>query len=354
MTFKKNILVAPLNWGLGHASRCIPIINKLIECGFNPIVASDGEALLLLQKEFPNIKTIELPSYNIRYPKNGKFLKWKLLFNSLSILKSILKERKIIDQIIEKERIIGIVSDNRFGVRSHKVPSVFITHQLNVLTGNTTFLSSKIHQLFIKKFDECWIPDEKGNQSLAKKLSHSKTVKNQKFIGFLSRFTKKTIPLKYDLLVLLSGVEPLRTSLEKKIKSELKNYQGKVLFVRGIIEKHQNKTIEKNITYYNYLLSNQLEMAINESKLVLARSGYSTIMDLAVLEKKAFFIPTTGQYEQEYLAIYMEKQDIAPFSTTNKFKLELLEKVSDYNGFTEDKSTLDNSLFNLFDGKRKR
>lgn len=351
MTSKKNILVAPLNWGLGHATRCIPIIYKLIELEFNPIIASDGNALKLLQKEFPKLRSIELPSYNIKYPKNGRFLKWKLIFDTPRVLKTIKKEEKLIQILVESENLIGIISDNRFGVRSAEIPSVFITHQLNVLSGNTTYWSTKLHQKFINKFNECWIPDVNSTKSLAKKLSHSKKVKNQKFIGFLSRFKKKELSIKYDLLVLLSGVEPLRSQLEQKVISELKNYKGKVLFVKGIVESHQKKTEKENITFCNYLLADELEIAINESDIVLARSGYSTIMDLAVLGKKAFFIPTTGQYEQEYLAERMKELKIAPFSSTNNFKMEMLKEINNYDGFNTCTSEIDSDLFDLFKGK---
>ena len=350
MTSKKNILVAPLNWGIGHATRCIPIINKLIELSFNPIIASDGNALKLLQKEFPKLKCIELPSYNIHYPKNGLFFKWKIISLAPKISRAIKEERKIIENLIYSENLDGIISDNRLGVRSTKIPSVFISHQLNVLSGRTTFLSSFFHQKQINKFDECWVPDDKS-MSLAYKLSHSKKVKRQQFIGLLSRFKKQNLPIKYDLLIVLSGVEPSRTKLEKKLLSALKRYKGKVLFVKGVISEIQETSTQKNITFYNFLLSNELETAMNQSKIVLSRSGYSSIMDLAVLEKKAFFIPTEGQYEQEYLAKHLKELRIAPFSTTKKFNIGMLDEVDTYNGFSGAVSEIKADLFNLFHRK---
>ena len=152
---KKNILVAPLNWGLGHATRCIPIINALLNHGFNPILASDGVALELLKKEFPDLTALELPSYQIEYPKNGVFFKLKIIANSPKMIDAILSEKKAVKNIILDYNIVGIISDNRLGVRSKKIPCVFITHQLNVLTGNTTWLSTKIHLYIIKKFAQC-------------------------------------------------------------------------------------------------------------------------------------------------------------------------------------------------------
>ena len=150
---KKRILVASLNWGLGHATRCIPIINVLIEQGFEPIIASDGVALALLKKEFPNILCLELPSYNITYPKKGKYFKLKLIKNVPKLLRTIKAEEKATKNIVNKFGIKGIISDNRLGVYNKQVSSVFITHQLRVLSGNTTWLSTKIHQKMIKKFD---------------------------------------------------------------------------------------------------------------------------------------------------------------------------------------------------------
>jgi len=304
-----------------------------------------------LKKEFPNLQSFKLPSYNINYAKKANIFKFHLLLKTPTIISAVIKEHKIIANLVEKEAISGIISDNRFGAYSKKIPSAYITHQLKVLSGNTTWLTSKIHQYIIKKFDECWIPDLNSDKSLAKKLSHSNKVKNQKFIGFLSRFTKKSVSLEYDLLVLLSGVEPLRNQLEKKLLDELKNYKGKVIFVKGVVEKHQKTKEEDNITLYNFLLVDELEIAINESKLVLARSGYSTIMDLAVVGKKAFFIPTTGQYEQEYLAKRMQELGIAPYSSTKNFKIEMLNEVKNYAGFSENTSEIKSELFDLFKSK---
>ena len=150
----KNILVAPLNWGLGHATRCIPIIHELEKNGFTPILASDGVALQLLQKEFPHLQSLELPSYEIEYAKNASDFKWKLIKNSPKMIESIFAEKKIVKKWIAEFNIQGIISDNRLGVYSKKIPCVFITHQLNVLSGKTTWISSKLHQHFIKKYTE--------------------------------------------------------------------------------------------------------------------------------------------------------------------------------------------------------
>jgi uncharacterized protein (TIGR00661 family) len=347
---KKRILVAPLNWGLGHATRSIPIINALIFEGFLPIIASDGDALTLLRKEFPNLPSIELPSYNVTYAKNGKNFKLKLLKDSPKLLKAIKADKKAIDFIIDNNAISGIISDNRLGARSKKVPSVFMTHQLNVLSGNTTWLSTKMHQNFIKKFDICWVPDTDSAINLSGKLGHSKLVSiPTKYIGPLSRFTKGNFEIKNDIIVLISGPEPQRTLLEEKLLFELKNYSGKVVFVKGVMEKEQTIKVIGSMTIYNFMTSPLLEKTINESALMISRSGYTTVMDLAKLNKKAFFIPTPGQFEQKYLAKRLTELGLVPSCKQDDFNLKKIEDVAKYKGLKAFDFEADfKDLFSLF------
>ncbi|MGB0891021.1 MAG: glycosyltransferase [Flavobacteriaceae bacterium] len=347
----KKIIVAPLNWGLGHATRCVPIINSLLKNGFVPILASDGDSLEFLQQEFPNLDSIELSTYNISYGKN---VQWSLLKQTPFILKAIKKENAIIaDFIFKNKDVIGIISDNRFGVRSDKIFSVYITHQINVLSGNTTFFTSKIHQKYINQFNECWVPDT-SNSEFSGKLSQSKKVYiPTKFIGVLSRFKKDNLPQNIDVLIILSGPEPNRSDLEKKLIVEFLDFKGNVVLVKGKVEKEQKTHQEKNIKIYNYVLSSELQNLINSSKLIICRSGYSSIMDLAVLEKKVFFIPTKNQAEQEYLArLHQEKMKVS-FSTEKNFTLKKLSEVKNYKGLKSKETELDAELFSLFHGKRK-
>ncbi len=346
----KKILVAPLNWGLGHATRCIPIIKALETHNLTPVIASDGVALDLLRKEFPHIQSIELPSYNIEYPKNGQFFKLKLLANSPKMIDAILEEKKLVKKICKEYTIEGIISDNRLGVRYKKVPSVFITHQLNVMTGNTTWLTSKMHQYIISKFDQCWVPDVDSKPNLTGKLGHLDTHHNGiKYIGPLSRLHKKQLEKKYDLMVILSGPEPQRTLLEEKLSAELQTYNGKILFVKGKIQPQQTIEEKEQFTFYNFMNSLELEKAFNESELILCRSGYTTVMDLAQLGKKAFFIPTPGQYEQEYLAKKYKKEGLVPYCKQDDFKVENLLEIALYKGLRDFKTNVSwKKLFQLF------
>lgn len=330
-----RILVAPLNWGLGHATRCIPVINMLKKKGVTPVIASDGPSLSLLKKEFPENEFIELPGYNIRYTKSGGLLKWKLLTDTPKLMSVIKKEHELVKSIVKTHRIDGIISDNRFGIYHPEMPSVFITHQVQIQSGNTSWISSKVNQGLINKFDECWIPDLVGDQSISGKLSdHSQLKIPVRHLGILSRFSPSNEEFQYDLLVLLSGPEPQRSLLEALVTKELKTFDKKILLVKGVIEDQQQWDKADHITSVNYLSGSELESAIKASKLVLSRSGYSTVMDLARLGKKAFFIPTPGQTEQLYLAMKLEEDKIAPFCSQKQFSMDQFERLAEYSGFS--------------------
>lgn len=352
MPKKKTIIVAPLNWGLGHATRCIPIITALLERNFEVLIASDGPALLLLQKEFPLLESLELPSYNITYPKKGSYFKWHMLLKLPAIQKAIAAEKLIVKKLVEENKIQGIISDNRFGLRNAAIPSVFITHQLNVLSGGTSYFSSKIHQKIIKKFDVCWVPDvDNLVLNLSGKLGHLRRDPFRiKHIGILSRMQKREVPKTIDILVLLSGPEPQRTIFETKMKQELINSGKNVFMVRGVVENRKVWQDFENIKTVNYMNANDLEDTINTSEIIISRPGYTTLMDLTVLEKKAFFIPTPGQYEQKYLAKRLKNLGIAASCKQKDFKIEKLNEVESYSGLkTLPESKIDfNALFSLF------
>ncbi|MEP2936202.1 MAG: glycosyltransferase [Gilvibacter sp.] len=350
MKDKKTILVAPLNWGLGHATRCIPIINALIERGFNVLIASDGAALELLKQEFPEIPTVALPSYNISYSKHKRHFKAHLIKRSPQILKAIFKEHKLVGKLIEQYNIAGIISDNRYGVRRKVIPSVIMTHQVRVLSGKTTRLSASLHKKLLKKFDAVWIPDFEQGPGLSGIMGHlNPPLKHSKYIGPLSRFKNATLPKQYDLLILLSGPEPGRSILEGSLRTLLVDSSKKILLVQGVVQKTVNKTQLQNMTLVNYLTSRETEKALLESEQIICRSGYTSLMDLAVLQKKAFLIPTPGQYEQEYLAELLQNNRMLPFAKQEDFKLEDLDRLEQFNGLPVVNSIPDfDALFSLF------
>lgn len=340
-----KVIVATLNWGLGHASRCVPIINYLVENKFTPVLASDGEALKFLSKEFPNLETLILPSYNISYGRN---LKWNLFKKIPVIRRAIKRERKILQEYLnDSPTVVGIISDNRFGMYAKDTPSVYITHQVNVLSGFLTFITSFFHQKIIKNFNECWVPDE-PNSKFSGKLSKSTKNLNQKYIGLLSRFKEKKVEKIIDILVVLSGPEPNRSQLELKLNQIFRNSQKNIWIIRGVVEGKQNVEELGSLKIFNFMLSEELEKSMNAAKLVVCRSGYSSIMDLIRLNKKALLIPTTNQPEQEYLAKYLQDKGYFKFVKEKNLNKSAFKRIENNFKSKHEKKVFRDDLFNLF------
>ncbi|HET6244767.1 MAG: glycosyl transferase family 28 [Bacteroidetes bacterium] len=322
-----RILICPLDWGLGHATRCVPIIRELLNQGAEVIIASERRPLHFLKQEFPQLQFISFEGYNIRYPsKTGMIL--KMAIKTPQILWRIYKEHQELKKIIASHAISAVISDNRFGLWSKKIPCVFITHQIKIKSPVFEKLLYKINCFFIRKYSECWIPDLPGSENLSGDLSHNAILpSNAFFIGPLSRFSpgkENTYEKKYDLMVIISGPEPQRTNFENIVLGQLKDKAIKAAVVRGVTESKEIYQLTDNITVYAHLNTEALKEIILASQLVLCRPGYSTIMDLAVLNKKAAFIPTPGQTEQEYLAKHLTEKGKGVYFNQNKFSLEAL------------------------------
>ncbi|MFA8450855.1 MAG: glycosyltransferase [Bacteroidales bacterium] len=348
MKSKPLVLVSPLNWGLGHSSRCTPLINKLLENDFDIILGSDGQALSFLMKEFPQLKYIELPGLQIKYPKKGNLV-LNLLTQLPSNIQKLKSENKRTNEAIQKYNIKGIISDNRFGVYNKDVYSIFMTHQIQILTPSHTKLSEKIvfklnHRL-LEPFDEVWIPDYKDEPSLSGKLSHGiKLPDNTHYIGPLSRFSqnysldKNTSTPKVNILAIISGPEYQRTLFEEQIYSQLKELNVDSIIIQG--KPSENKCYKDDkIQIYSHLESNQLKKLIKNTPIIISRSGYSSIMDFVVLDKKAILIPTPGQTEQEYLSEEFERKNIFPSFSQNNFNLKTaISKLDNYSGIKYQKT----------------
>ena len=324
---KTTILVAPLDWGLGHATRCIPVIKLLLNQDIKVLVAADGPILQLLEKELPGVVILRLKGYHIRYHSPKGFFLLKMLAQVPSIMQAIRFEHKWLDKMITEHQVDAVISDNRFGLFTNKVPCVFITHQLFIQTGSPILnkLAQKINYYYINKFRECWVPDAEGVNNLAGTLSHPQIFPRipVKYLGILSRFIKKDVTKKYHLLFMLSGPEPQRSIFEKDLLNQIKDIKTSVVLVRGlpggeIIINPGNK----NILIFNHLPASELNDYVQTSSLVVARCGYSTIMDLAAVKQKAILIPTPGQTEQEYLATYLKEKNIFYTTKQENFSLE--------------------------------
>ncbi len=340
---QKTILIAPLDWGLGHATRCMPLIDVLLQQGHRIIITGNGDSFYLLKEQYPNLTFYELPGYNITYAV-GKNASFHALLQTPKILKTIQHEHKAIEAIVDIESVDLIISDNRYGVRHSKVKSIFICHQIALQAPNVVrFMNPvflKLHLQQIHKFDALWIPDEANDDNLSGKLSHHITFKiPATYIGIQSRFSHyiKTSSfidsLDFSIVVVLSGPEPQRTFLEHELKKKLRKINQKVLFIQGKTEKQTTST-EENITTISYLNTNDLYSALEKANAIICRSGYSTVMDLAVLGKKAIFIPAAGQTEQEYLAKTLANKGFAIECLQKDLDIEnALEQLQTIKGF---------------------
>jgi uncharacterized protein (TIGR00661 family) len=309
----RKILVIPLDWGLGHATRDIPLIHEMLNAGCQVFIAAEGKHAALLQQEFPQITIFPLPGYRIQYAQKGQFFGLKIIQQIPKIYRTVKYEQRWLKKIVAEYQIDAVISDNRFGLYHKKIPTVFITHQLLIKTPFGGWIErtlQKINYNFINKYSACWIPDFEGNNNLSGELAHpGKVPARTTYIGCLSRFEPRTdVKKKYDLLVLISGPEPQRSNLEKLILDQIKTLQITALIVSGKPGIPQNEQVAPGVTQINHLNASELNEAMLASDMVLSRSGYTTLMDLAKLNKKAILIPTPGQSEQVYLGEYlMEK-----------------------------------------------
>lgn len=316
-----------MDWGLGHSTRCIPVIQTLIDNDFDVLLAADGNSAKLLSKEFPKLTILPLNGYNITYSKKRILFSTKLISQIPKILKAIKQEHLWLKQIIEEYKIDIVISDNRYGLYNKTIKSIFITHQLAIETGSvlTNALVQKLNYNLINKFDACWVPDEEEPHDLSGKLSHPKMLPKvpTMYVGVLSRFKKQIIEKIFDLLVIISGPEPQRTTLEEKMLLQMNKLSLKMVLVRGL-PGGKNKIMNENkgLTILHHLPSKELNTLIQSSKVIVARSGYSTIMDLITLQQKAILIPTPGQTEQEYLASYLAEKKYFVSANQTDFNLE--------------------------------
>lgn len=335
---RPRVLVAPLDWGLGHATRCIPVIYELLSQNAEVWLAGEHAQERLLREEFPSLPFLSLKGYKVKYSHSASGL-WRAIFWQLPrIWQTIRQENKWLEKAINEYELDAVVSDNRFGLSHPSIPCVFMTHQLQVKSplGKWTEKSIRLtNYRFIHKFSECWVPDMQDADNLAGELSHPAVLPRipVRFTGILSRLQHHSqVMQKKHLFISLSGPEPQRTIWENKIITEIAHYQGTATIVRGL--PHADKLIPStnDIHFFNHLPANLYSQEMGKAEWVISRSGYSTVMDIAKLGKKAILVPTPGQPEQEYLGRYLAQKGFAPVLAQHGFSLgKALELATSFN-----------------------
>ena len=341
----KRILIAPLDWGLGHTTRCIPIIRYLLKTQYQPVFAGNEWQRGFIKETFNDIGTIHLDGYNITYSKSANGFIFSMFRQFPRIAKTIRKEHHWLSNLLCNQSFDGIISDNRYGLYHKTIPSVFMTHQLEVQSGINSLADAilrTIHYKFINRFNTCWAVDTEDANNLSGKLAHPSVLPGHtKYIGLLSQFVNVPTVEGEHLLILLSGPEPQRSILSSLLWKQIMSYNGKVVFVEGSNHVVVRETIPAHVDYHKQLTQQDLLPLLKKASMVICRSGYSTLMDLVALGKKAIIIPTPGQTEQEYLARYLYHQEIFFYHSQKNF--DLRKVLSEASIFPFKKITLENA-----------
>ena len=322
-----RILVAPLDWGLGHATRCIPVIYELLNQNAEVWLAGEGAHEALLKGEFPGLSFLYLRGYRVSYGNSRAGLVGAIFKQTPQIVGAIKNEHAWLKKVITEYHFDAVISDNRFGLYHPTIPCYFITHQLTIRSPIGKWLEKILQNRnyrYLKRFSECWIPDEKGEINLAGELSHPSKMPELPvhYMGVLSRM-KKNEPCeqKGRLLICLSGPEPQRTIFENIIIREITQYQGRATIVRGLPGEANLIPSTNDIHFYNHLSAAEMNNEMEKAEFVIGRSGYSTVMDMAALGKKSILVATPGQPEQEYLAKYLAQKQFAFCIRQEQFSL---------------------------------
>lgn len=340
-----HILISPLDWGLGHASRCIPVIHEIIIAGHKVTIAGYGRSLILLQKEFPNLDSVNLNGFSPSYSKTGKMILHLFLLLP-SFVGTIFREHHDLKSLVKLYDFDVIISDNRYGLWNKQVKSILITHQVMVKTPAWLKFAEYpiylISRLMISRFDECWIPDYEESPGLSGDLSHNYPLpKNAKFIGSLSRFYQaKTYSKKNagdgQIIAIISGPEPQRSIFEELLTGQLLELNQPGTILSGKPESENKSTSKDKLTILSHLPTDEINSLLKPASLVICRSGYSSIMDLHALGLKALFVPTPGQTEQIYLAELHQQSGTAMWRKQETLNLKAdLEEALKYPGFNK-------------------
>jgi len=357
-----DIIYGLCSWGLGHSTRSLPIIRRLIKENHNVTIISNGRSLELLRKELrEKVDYKDIPDYPQLLSENARQFMAKSVIYWPLFIKRIESGLIQLSEILKEKKYDLIISDARYDMYSKKIPSFFISHQMRIMnplrirmfeTGSELF-----NLFFFKRFKGVIVPDFKEN-GLSGDLSHNLKKINEKrlyYIGPISDFKKKNKKKDIDYLISISGPEPQRSMLENKLVSQCKNIDGNIVITLGKTEL-QSKFKKKNITTYSFLSKEKRESLLNRAKIIISRSGYSTIMDLAIINTKALLIPTPGQTEQEYLSKYHNK--IGTFYSVNqneinlKTDLDIAKKTTGIKRVCDTKKTVDNFI-NIIYNKTK-
>jgi hypothetical protein len=299
------VFISPLDWGMGHATRVIPVIEHLLEQQNTCVIGVTPSLKKLLMLQFPQLQFVDVPSYNIRY--SSKRPVWsQLLSKAVNFFRVIKHEHQWLKEWVNINQPDVIISDNRYGMYAKGVTSWIICHQLQLKTPLLKGMANRIHRKLLKHFDLILVPDLPDvNLRLAGDLSCNRYGFHCKYISPLSRLKKVETSKKYDYLFLLSGAEPSQSEWLNEIMHVI-NQKTHLSFAVCTTSDYTGE-IAGHIKLFKLPSSDVLSETIASSKTIVLRSGYSSLMDMYRMGKEdLILVPTMGQTEQEYLAKYWE------------------------------------------------
>ncbi len=316
----KKILYGVLDWGLGHATRSMPLIASLRSQGHEVVLCGAGPGLALLQRRFPECRSRSLPPTGIRYGKDGAQTLRRLLLQIPRILRAIRRDARLAGVWAREENADAVISDGRYGFRARGAVSFFISHQLVLplpqgwpLPGLCRKWLTTLNRRALRGFTEVWVPDYEESPSLSGTLGHPPAWPGLRYLGPLCRFEarlQEEAEPSIAYLALCSGPEPQRTLFEAALRSWLENRSGTRILLRGLpgSQKEDRKfPVPDALNVYDHAEPEEMFRWMEGAAAVVARSGYTTVMELAALGKRrVLLVPTPGQPEQEELARHLE------------------------------------------------
>ncbi len=327
----KKILIAPMDWGLGHTSRCIPLAQHYHSQGHHIFFAGNALQQQLFTASCPFVTTLDLDGYRISYPQEGRHFMLKMAMQLPRLQQTITREQQWLRQQMQHHAFDVILSDNRYGLYHPAAQSILLTHQLHIQTGSRLGNSIIRHrtQQLINRFDACWVVDD-AHIRLAGILSDPISLKiPARYIGWLSQFQLKAYISPHPLqghpyvLAVLSGPEPMRTQLEALFLKQMKALPGQQFIMTGGTL-HQPGHVPDNVRYIPLAGSQEMYTYLQHADSVISRSGYSTVMDVICMQRPALFIPTPGQTEQELIARTLQAKKWFQCSSQDKLDIAAL------------------------------
>lgn len=335
-----RVLFAVHDWGLGHATRCLVLIRGLLAAGHTVTIISYGRALRLLRQELAeHCEFIELRDIPKPLSRRAAAFYVKMSLSMPQVFLTFRRERREVERLCATGRFDRVISDSRFGVCHHDVPSYYLFHSLRqIIPGRPRRLERMVElsqQRLLANGQKILIPDEAVN-GLAGDLCHNVDPSwngRTEYIGILSSVERTEQQPDIDYFISVSGAEPQRTIFENMVLSQVQQLSGRVVVALGRPDADPSAEQNDRIAVYSYLNRVQQQQFMNRARLVITRSGYTTLMELAELGKPALLVPTVGQSEQEYLARHHEERGHLHYVLQHKLDLARdVEVAATYTG----------------------